>query len=315
MNNTPASEQILELGKKCVLLSNQMRPELQWLNLRYRNIQDKYHLKNKQQTDLYLYQSMYHQTPPNPAGILKIRYWRTGRHVPINRDQCLLFGEALELSPEDMQFLIQGYYDRSLEIYNPDDHSSDSLYLKRCGYMKQLTDTYIQKLSPESINIQNIPLEKQRNYLRHLYFLDAFHYIHTSPESDTSLSFADHLISKRYDSEFSRQLKLLGEIPRQTMLRHLIIFGLPELTLKKLNEQLVLFGYLPLHEEHTLVTGERLDYLLIHLFEIYESFRNSMEAEQCLNWFQEACRMLDRFFIIEQNPRLEFMYFKALHVG
>lgn len=312
MNDTPTSEQLLDLGKECILLSSQKRPELQWLNLRYRHIQDKYQLKNKQETDLHLYKAMYHQTPLNHSELLKIRYWRTGKHVPINREQCLLFGKALELSPEDMQFLIQGYYDRSLEVYDPSCSSFDALYLKRCDYMERLTDTYLQKSM--SKQTQNIPLEKQRVYLRHLYFADAFHYVHTLPETNVSQTLSDHLVSKRYDSEFSRQLKLLGEIPRRTMLRHLMIFGLPELTLEKLNKQLAAFGYLPLQAEHSLITGERLDWLLIHLFEIYEELRTSKEPEQCLAWFQEACRILDHFFIKEQSPRLQFMYFKALNL-
>lgn len=178
--------------------------------------------------------------------------------------------------------------------------------------MKQLTDSYLFRNLQRQSDNRKISSEKQQGYLRHLYFLDAFQYVHMPADDYTRHTLTEHITSIHYDSEFSRQLKLLGEIPRCTMLRHLIIFGLPELTLKKINEQLVTFGYLPLCEYHSLTTGERLDWLLIHLFELYEGLCNYMEPDKCLEWFRQACRTLDLFFIQSQNPRLQFMYFKAL---
>lgn len=118
MHRFPTSEQILDLARECISLSSRERTELQWLKARYENIQNKYHFKTRHETDLFLYEKMYGRNPDKSSELLKIRYWRTGKHTPLNREQCLLFGKALELSPEDMRFLIQGYYDRSLEIFN-----------------------------------------------------------------------------------------------------------------------------------------------------------------------------------------------------
>lgn len=313
MNHTPTAEQLLVLARDCISLSRQERPELQWLKKKYKEFQNNYHLENKQKTDQLLYHTMYGHLPKNNSELLKIRYWRTGRHVPINREQCLLFGNSLGLSSAETPFLIQGYYDRSLKVYDS-AASSDPVYLMQCNYLKQITESYLERIIPKQTDGQTIPLEKRKLYLRHLYFADAFHYVHTPDSTSRNCTLKKHISSTRYDSEFTRQLKLLGEIPRRTMLRHLIIFGLPSLTLEQLNEQLITFGYLPLHEDHSLITGERLDWLLIHLFEFYEELRRTREPAECLAWFQEACRTLDQFFIQSQNPHLQFMYFKALNL-
>lgn len=313
MNHAPTAEQLLNLARECLSLSSQERPELHWLKTKHAQLQTSHHLKNKHETDLYLYHSMYGRDPDNSSGILKIRYWRTGRHVPANRDQLLRFGKALELSPDEMKLLIQKYYNRSLDVYDS-AVLSDPVYQMKYDYLKQITEAYLKRSFPLWTEKQGITPEKRRLYLRHLYFTDAFHYVHTSGNADIYQALDKHISSTRYDSEFSRQLKLLGEIPRNTMLRHLIILGLPSLTLAKLNEQLTTFGYLPLCEDHTLVTGEHLDWLLIHLFEFYEELLKTKSPDECLSWFQGACRTLDWFFIQSQNPRLQFMYFKALNL-
>ncbi len=96
------------------------------------------------------------------------------------------------------------------------------------------------------------------------------------------------------------------------MIRHLIIFNMPDLTLDKLNQQLAFLGYLPLQEDHTLVSGEKLDWLLIHFIRNYEKKAKILPSEICAEWFQESCRTLDYFFMKEGKPHLRFMHFKAL---
>ena len=88
--------------------------------------------------------------------------------------------------------------------------------------------------------------------------------------------------------------------------------GLPDITLKQLNEQLSFFGFLPLTESHTLVSGEYQDWLLIQLFQLYEKKCHSFSKEEKLLWFQNACRILDHYFIRTGHPKLRFMHFKAL---
>ena len=74
----------------------------------------------------------------------------------------------------------------------------------------------------------------------------------------------------------------------------------------------IFFGFLPLTESHTLVSGEYQDWLLIQLFQLYEKKCHSFSKEEKLLWFQNACRILDHYFIRTGHPKLRFMHFKAL---
>lgn len=311
MMYTYVNHTILSLARECISMEMQERPELLWLKSRHARIQKKYNFRNKQETDRFLYESMYGQKPLKSSEIMKMRYWRTGRYTPGNREQCLLYGRALELSQDDMRYLLQNYYDRSLDVYDPDTCPEDSGYLQRAAYMKELTDAYLQKIPVEKLASFKVPANAPESCLRHLYFTDLFYYVHSQMTPDSE-HLQRHIVSTRYDSEFKRQLKLLGEIPRKTMLRHLIIFDLPNLTLEKLNRQLEFFGYLPLCEEHTMTGGERLDWLLIRLIKLYEEACAGKEEKECLAWFREACRILDRFFVESGKQRMRFMYFKSL---
>lgn len=304
------SHHILDLAEHCISLENAERPEVLWLKDKYERFQMKYHLKSKKETDIFLFKLMYERPPKNSTEHLKIRYWRTGQHVPGNRAQCILFGKALELSEEEMHYLVQNYYDRSFDVFDHVD-SENTLPDERRRLLDELTSAYLERISLEERKKYKVTSEDIKRNLRHLYFTDAFHYIHNSSSINPSV-LLKHISSTHYDSEFSRQIKLIGEVPRKTMIRHLIILNMPELTLEKINRQLDFLGYLPLCEEHTLVSGEHLDWLLIQLIEKYEKNRSVMPPEICSDWFQDACRTLDYFFYKEGHPHLRFMYFKAL---
>jgi len=58
--------------------------------------------------------------------------------------------------------------------------------------------------------------------------------------------------------------------------------------------------------------GERLDWLLLRLFDRYERECTGKEPEECLIWFQRCCRELDQYFAEHGKNGLRFMYFKAL---
>lgn len=303
---------IITLAQTCMILGEEERPELEWLKSRYEHIQDKYHLKNKGETDRFLYQKMYGCMPEKSSEVLKIRYWRTGKCTPGNREQCRLFGQALELSNAEMKYLIQGYYDRSLEA-EPDAEQKNRLHKRRQQYIQKLVDNYLSRVSQEQLKKLNIRPGTEKHFFRHLYFTDAFHYIDSSPDIRRNIM-QKHITSSRYDSELRRQMRLIGEIPRRTFIRHLLILEMPDITLEKMNEQLKFFGYLPLNEEHTMIQGERLDWLLIQLLTRYEDLLKTEDRQTCLLWFQKACRTLDLFFMREGLPRMRFMHFKALEI-
>lgn len=308
--HTTTTRQLIFLANACIHQKPKERPELLWLRGHHEQIQKQYHQKSKTDTDRLLYERMYKQAPQKQSELLKLRYWRTGRSTPGNREQCILYGKALELSENEMQILIQCYYDRSMEVYLSPKDCAIPDYLKKLSNMKQLTDTYLQKVTSDKLEKLNIYPGKISHYLRHLYFTDAFNYVHTRKISQEIL--VKHITSTRYDSEFTRQMKLLGEIPRKTMIRHLLILGLPEITLEQLNRQLQFYGYLPLTSEHTSLNGAYLDYLIIQLMEMYETLCSSYSPAEKTLWFQRACRILDKQFIQADTPELRFMHFKSL---
>lgn len=302
---------LLILARECLLLGEQERPELQWLKKRYQDFQKQYDLKKKSDSDQLLFARMYDRSPERPSEYLKIRYWRTGRYAPINRKQCLLFGHGLELSAEDMEYLIQNYYDHSITFYENSNDFTKHDYLAKLDFIQKLTQQYIENIPKERLEYLKVPLDRRHSYLRHLYFADAFQYVNTPIDINPDI-LIQHITSIRYDSEFKRHMKLRGEISRKTFIRYLLIFNMPTLTLEKINRQLTLLGYLPLCESHTLVSGEHLDYLLIRLLQMYEDVYQNFGQPHAVSWFQKACSTLDSFFQEEGKTQMRFMYFKAL---
>ncbi len=302
-------EKLAHLAEECIQMGRNERPELIWLKKCYDRFRKQCCLLGKHETDKLLFEKMYSRTPQKPSDTLKIRYWRTGRHTPVNREQCLMFGKALELKETELNFLIKNYYNRNDQVF--EENSEDPVYLSRKKQMGRLVQEYLEKIHPGRRIQMRIPCSSLKNNIRHLYYMDAMKYISVHSQQ-IRLSLNSHITSINYGTELGRSLRLIGEIPRKTMLRHLLILGMPYINRELIDERLEAFGYLPLCESHTQVDGEHLDWLLIRLLELYETACRGMEPEQCSKWFQDACRILDRYFVEQEKNNLRFMYFKAL---
>ena len=100
-------EVLLHLANKCIRLSGEERPELTWLKAFYEQFRNRCMPSGKLEADRLLFEKMYSRMPQKPSDTLKIRYWRTGRHTPVNREQCLMFGKAMEMNDKDLDFLIK----------------------------------------------------------------------------------------------------------------------------------------------------------------------------------------------------------------
>ncbi len=317
MENKEQKEEILrellEMAEKCAVGSGADRPEVKWLQKKFARMQRKYMLKNKSQVDGVLYERMEGHQPKTATECLKIRYWRTGRYTPINREQCLRLGRALELTDEEMLFLMQGYFDHSENVYDTQEKWSSASCVEKSRLLRQLGASYMAGMPEEELEVLNIRPGEREKYFRHIYFTDAFHYVTVSGEHSMEM-LRKHITSTRYDSELRRQMRLQGEIPRKTMLRHLLILNAPMVSLETVNRQLDFLGYLPLSEDHTLTGGERLDSLVIRLLEGYREVYDPRQPRRSLCWLQEACREMDRLFVEMKRPRMRFMHFKALEL-
>ncbi len=303
-------EKLVCMAEECIRLSEEERPELVWLREIYERFRSGLGNPGKQEADSLLYERMYSSAPGRSSDTLKIRYWRTGRHVPVNREQCLLFGQALQMTDGELDYLIKNYYDRNDRSFE-EEEQEDPVYQARKEQMDTLVMEYLKKIHPGRRIQMRIAKSMLENNIRHLYYMDAMKYISVRSQR-IRLSMDSHITRINYGSELGRSLRLIGEIPRKTILRHLFILGMPYLNRSLMDERLTVFGYVPLCEDHTLVGGERLDWLLIRLLELYETVCRGLEPEQCSRWFQDACRVLDRYFEKNGKNSLRFMYFKAL---
>ena len=304
---------ILKIAQECFENSGAERPEAVWLKERFDIIRKRYSLGTKRDTDRFVYEMMFGKPAKTETDCLKIRYWRTGKYRPINREQCRLLGKALELTDQEMSFLIRGYYDRS-EIMYPDDHNPEECgYNAKCRRMSRLVQRYLEKVPADKMESLRIDPEQKEHYFRHLYFTDAFYYVSVLQQENPE-TLRKHITSIRYDSEIRRQMKFIGEIPRKTMIRHLIILGAPDITLEWMNTQLDFFGFLPLCREHTMAGGEYLDRLLICLLQEYEKVYERTGRENSLEWLREICRILDGFYKKRNCPHMRFMYFKSMEL-
>lgn len=311
MKETNRTEGMERLAAQCMELGGGERPEMVWLKARYLEFMRREGIRGKEEADRCLYERMYGKAPQKQQDILKIRYWRTGRHLPVSHDQCAAFGRALGLDREEMRYLLQGYYDSCDTIFEEEPEDIRSVYWTRRAALKQLTEGYLQGIPRERLEKLRIGDGSLEHSIRHLYYTDACEYVHSGSAESRKYLYR-HITSVAYDSEFSRSMRLLGVIPRKTMIRHLLILGMPRIGVEWLNEQLARLGYLELQEQHTLRSGERMDWLLIRLLCGYEEYRQGRTEAECRQWMREKCRALDTFFEKEGRRRLRFMYFKAL---
>ncbi len=232
-----ARKKILALARECVEQGKGERPENRWLKARYEKFRQAMGM-GKAEADTFIYTKMYGGPPEKASDTLKIRYWRTGRHLPASREQCVAFGHAMELSDLEMAYLIQAYYDRSITVF--EEESDLPAYQERRRQMEEMTREYLDKIHPViRRRMYRFGNDLERS-LRHLYFTDAKGYLDARSLEETEVE--RHITSVNYESEFSRQLKLLGEIPRKTMIRHIILFGMPFISRELLNERLQNFG-------------------------------------------------------------------------
>ena len=298
------------LVDQCLKKEKEPRPELLWLREKYAGFCSREGFTKKEEADICLHRRMYGKDPVKKSDLLKIRYWRTGRHLPANREQCWQFGEAMGLKEEELRYLMQGYWDRCDRVFS-EEKPQDPVYQGRTAFLWNLVGEYLTKVPPSRILDLGLDPGKMRRYLRHLYFTDAVRCVEVWKKFEMKMIHR-HITSVNYGSELERNLKLLGEIPRKTMIRHLILLGIPFVNRRVLDEGLSSLGYLPLTEGHTMTDGARLDDLLLGFLERYESSCRGQDPQECAGWLRANLRTLDGCLIRRGAQSLRFMYFKAL---
>lgn len=188
-----------------------------------------------------------------------------GYGINQNQEERVYVLEEPVEDENEMRSLFQRYYDRTDISWLAEPETSDRVYWERRNRMEDLQKEYLTKTNPDRFFHRSVTNGKQKENFRHLYYVDAGRYTLLGDQSD----YLERAASMSYHTELKRIMLLFGEIPRKTMIRHIIILCAPYLSAERLNENLKAFGYQPLDENHTQIDGTHLDWLLIRILKIY----------------------------------------------
>lgn len=305
-------DRVIRLAEDIFLREQKRRPEAEWVQEKADRLAEAEGLCSRGETDRFIFEKMYARVPTQTETV-KIRFWRTGRHLPSRREEALMFAGALGLEPRERDWLLQVYMEKSDYLFEKPPEPGEALYtlyMDRTSLMESMISEYIAQIPPFRIISLNIPYERLSAYARHLYCMDAV--CATALYEDGTKSLKTHLSSVNYESEFLRMRRLLGEIPRRVMLRHIFLLGIPYLNRSLIDGRLERLGYLPLTEGHTGPKGELLDDLIIGFLALYEESCMGREPLVCRKWLFDRLYLLDRYLRDAGKAEYRFLYFRSL---
>ena len=283
---TGLAERVIDLTR-----SEEKREEDIWLAERFGRYLAENGLKNRGEGDLRLYKTMTGEEAPAPSAVLKIRFWRTAKHYPKNREVCEAFGRALQLDPDEERYLMTAWFDRADRCFGPED-VEDPLYRERHALLVRLQQEFLDKQRPEELLAMCAPGTLPWQNLRYIYCSHAVRYLGSRTRKGNG-EMLTHLDTRSYEFQFTREMKLTCEVSRSTMIRHLLVLGMPFVTRKFLNEWLQTLGYLPLTETHRQPGGAATDLFVLGLLEEYEKECTGRDPLWCMEWFRQAAGILD----------------------
>lgn len=294
--------------EKTIRLSSEERPELKEMTTIYKKFMRDNNIASKEDTDIFIYEKMYGILPNKKSEYIKIRFWRTGLHMPANREQANMFIKALGTDENTKKFLLMEYMDRCDRAFSK-MQKDDNLYRERMNLMNNMIDEYLMKIHPSFLLEQSINQKNVRKSLRHIYYMDC-HSLVGNHQNNKSC----RMDSISYGTELLKNINLIGEIPRKTMIRHIIVMCRPFISREIIDKYLIGFGYAPLKPEHTLISGERFDYMIINIMELYSRECTGLSYSDCMRWLNEAFLYIDEVLVQRKNNSLRPIYYKALEI-
>lgn len=305
---------VIRLAEAIISQEPARRPEAKWIQQRVDRLADTEGIKSRAETDQLIYEKIYARAPKK-TDTTKIRYWRTGYHLPAGREEALAFAKVLQLDQHEKTYFLQACMEKCDLIFESvpgEECPFYSIYKERTALMEAMISEYIQSVPPPRMFQLDISYEKLESCVRHLYCIDALNGTALALSSSKKEIVKNHLSSSNYESEFLRIRRLLGEIPRRTMLRQIFLFSLPYLNRRLMDERLVRLGYLPLTEGHTSQKGALVDDLVIGLLKLYEASCTGQDPLTCRHWMFEQLSILDRYFLEHKKEEYRFLYFRIL---
>lgn len=305
---------IISLAREIIAREPSRRPEAEWIQQRVNRLAEQEGIKSRAEADQLIYEKMYARAPKK-SDTTKIRYWRTGYHLPTSRKEALVFAGVLQLDQKETLYFLQAYMEKSDLLFETPPAPTEpvySRYRERTDLMEDMLSEYISSVSPARMFQLDIPYEELGAYIRHLYCIDALSATAFAESLGHQKIIGEHLTSSNYESEFLRIRKLLGEIPRRTILRHILLLGIPYLNRRLVDERLSGLGYLPLTEGHTSPRGALVDDLVIGLLELYEDACGGESPLTCRDWLLTQLSLLDRYLLDCKREEYRFLFFRIL---
>lgn len=290
------------------------RPEAEWIQRQVDERAKVEGIASRAEMDRLIYEKMYARVPQKTE-TTKIRYWRTGHHLPTSREEALAFARALQMGAQETTYFLQACMEKSDYVFEEPPgpgHGLRTVYEKRTALMETMLSEYIAFVPPARMFQLNIPFEELGAYARHLYCMDALSTTALAASSHKKEIVENHLSSSNYESEFLRIRRLIGEIPRRTMLRQIVLLGIPYLNRSLVDERLCGLGYLPLTEGHTSQRGALVDDLVIGLLELYENSCRGQDPLACRHWMFEQLSILDQYLLDRKKEEYRFLHFRIL---
>ena len=304
---------LISLAEEIIAGEEKRRPEAAWIQQKADRLAAAEGIKSRAEMDQLIYEKMY-AAAPKKTDTTKIRYWRTGRHLPGTREEALMYARALQLEEAETVYFLQACMEKSDRVFpEPPEPGTEgyAIYCERTRLMERMIAEYIAAIPPARMLLLDISYENLPAYARHLYCLDALRAtVYT--ESSWKEAAEKHMSSSNYEAEFLRTRRFLGEIPRRAILRQIFLMGIPYLNRRLMDERLGALGYLPLTEGHTSPRGARVDDLVIGFLKLYETACAGKDPMACRSWMLEQLACLDRYLLEAGKEDYRFLYFRSL---
>lgn len=233
-------------------------------NLRYffERVKIKEQISSYRELDSFIFQRMYERNPEN-SEVLKIRYWRCGTHLPKSREEMILLGKALEVSDEELDFMLKEIL-LETGLHVPEGASE---------FFKILSERYLALVPDERLGVLHIQREHVADNLRHILFADVMDCL-SYPEKEREWYYGNHVYSRNFASECARFFKN-AEVPgRSAAQRLLMVMLMPEISQKIMDDCLRGLGYAPLSEEIQRRSGAYADRLFLWILAQFDKYRS-----------------------------------------
>lgn len=148
----------------------------------------------------------------------------------------------------------------------------DYAYMDRQRILISLAKGYLANMPAWQLEELNIAPGEQFRYLRHIVYTDAMSCIWQENIPAWDL-YDNHGYSQNFSSELQRYFKPGTPLARDTVIRLLLLFTMPDIDAATLNHLLETLGYAPLTGSLARRCGARTDLFLLLLLELFETRR------------------------------------------